>query len=95
VLVDQRQDGNEPGDRAFELEWGCARAARLAVVRPSTGAVYVFDEWPAPGATPAGRLVARVSGATAVHARDTDGDGCGELDVLRDGGGPVPVDPDA
>ena len=83
----------EPGDRAFQVSWGCAPGGRLALVRPSTGAVYVFDEWPAAGATPAGRPVGRVEGASTLRAGDADGDGCGEIDVVRHDGEVVTVDP--
>lgn len=80
-----------PGDLALVLDAGCDGRLDAVVVRPTSGAVFVFGHWPGPGesstAEPVGRFPTAV---TAVEATDLDGDGCPEL-VGASLAGPLPL----
>lgn len=80
-----------PGDTLAVGDWDCDGTATAAVLRPSTGEVFVFDRWIASGDELTVAAAAIVDGGTAVVARDDDGDGCAELAVTRAGGPAVPV----
>ena len=41
----------QAGDRAVLGDWDCDGIPTVAVLRPATGLVVVFDDWPAPGET--------------------------------------------
>jgi hypothetical protein len=56
----------EPGDVVVVSDWDCDGVPTAAVLRPSTGAVHVFDEWASPGATATATEVDRVAGAVAI-----------------------------
>jgi hypothetical protein len=58
--------------------------------RPSTGEVFRFDGWAAPGQDLHATAVARVPGGMALRAADVDRDGCHEAVVER-GTGPAEV----
>jgi hypothetical protein len=59
--------------------------ATAAVLRPASGAVYVFDSWATDGRDVSVAPTRTVVGATDVHARDS-GDGCSTLVVTRPDG---------
>jgi hypothetical protein len=92
IVVGDRQFAvGEPGDVAIG-SWGCDGAAPVAaVLRPSTGDVYVFARPATAGQDVSGERVATVVGATSLVAADLDGDGCSDLAVTRTDGEPVPV----
>jgi len=73
----------EPADLAAVADWDCDGQATAAVVRPSTGEVWVYDDWAPAGATATARPVAAVPGlAGAASTRPvTDDEGCGRLEV--------------
>jgi hypothetical protein len=76
-----------PGDVVAVGRWRC-QGATAAVLRPSSGAVWVFDRWPPPGTRIPGRLVAQVS-----RARGLGGAAAGQCDalVVRRAGRPAVV----
>ena len=80
------------GDTAVAGDWSCSGGATVALLRPSTGDVVVFEGWAEEHREVTGRLVARVPGATGLTVGDTDGDGCDDLQATRPGAAPVPVD---
>ena len=80
-----------PGDLVATGDWACQGTTTLALLRPGSGEVFVFDGWAGPGAELAATALARVEGAFALRTADLDADGCPELLVERTGGSPVPV----
>ena len=70
VVVDgARYDVGAPGDAVAVADWDCDGTDTPAVVRPSTGDVFVFDAWATAEAPMPGRLLDRVPGRD--RARDT------------------------
>ena len=99
-LVESEHDGRtwqvgEPGDLVVTAAWGCGSEATAAVVRPASGEVWVFGGWAAAGEELAAVPVTRVAGGVRAEAADSDGDGCTDLVVGRDGAAPVVVHPEA
>lgn len=81
-----------PGDILVVGRFTC-REPQLAVLRPSTGAVYLFDTWPTGQDPVPPRQVATVSRATALAATPTD-DGCDALGATGpDGSTAVATEP--
>ncbi|HEV3400778.1 MAG TPA: hypothetical protein VG078_03065 [Acidimicrobiales bacterium] len=80
-----------PGDLVVTGDWACRGMSTLALLRPGTGDVFVFDGWASPGQDVAATARARVDGAFALRPSDLDADGCPELLVERTGGPPVRV----
>ena len=78
-----------PGDLVATGDWACRGRSTLALLRPATGDVFVFDGWAGPGQELAAAAQTRVEGAFALRAADLDRDGCAELLVERAGGPPV------
>jgi hypothetical protein len=72
------------GDRVVLGDWNCDGTPTAAIARPSTGAVYVFDKWPAAGVAASVHPVGTVAGVVdlrveprgdcaALFAVDADG----------------------
>jgi eukaryotic-like serine/threonine-protein kinase len=81
-----------PGDRAIIGDWDCDAVPTVALLRPSTGEVFLFDEWAASDAALTIPAAAHVPGAESIAAHDPDGDGCASVLVERsDGRRPVEV----
>jgi hypothetical protein len=77
-----------PGDLVAVGDWDCDGTATPAVVRPSAGRLFVFDEWALPDApTTATPGPSVPTGVTAVSA-----DGCGRV-TLRSADGQTHVVP--
>lgn len=55
-----------PGDSLAIGRWKCTSGQHLALLRPSTGQVYVFDNWPARGETASPRQVETIKGARSI-----------------------------
>ena len=72
-----RYEVGEPGDEVAVGDWDCDGAATPAVLRPSTGAVFVFGGWDDATVEP----VARVPGGRDIRTADPDGDGCADVVV--------------
>ena len=85
-----RWDVGEPGDVVVTGDWNCTGVDTVALLRPSTGVVYVFPDWN-DDAVPA--TLGTVDGATALAAADRDGDGCDDVVVTRHDGDPVVLQP--
>ena len=71
------------GDQVATGDWSCQGARTLALFRPSTGEVFRFDGWAAPGADLQAVPVGRVQGGLVLRAADVDRDGCHEAVVER------------
>ncbi|WCO65606.1 hypothetical protein PO878_13965 [Iamia majanohamensis] len=80
-----------PGDAVAVADWDCDGTATVASLRPSTGEVFVFDRWVAPGDELTVPAATTVPGARDLAAVDPDGDGCAELTATRPDGPPVAV----
>jgi hypothetical protein len=66
----------EPGDEVVVGDWDCDGLATPAVVRPSTGELFVFTAWAPEGEEVTVQPVAVVPEGASVEAADADGDGC-------------------
>ena len=77
-----------PGDEVALGRWSCG-AATLALLRPSTGELFRFDEWAMAGRSVAAVAIGRVEGAVGVHASPRDAGRCDDLVVTRRSGPPV------
>lgn len=76
----------EPADALRVANWFCGQVETLALYRPATGVVYYFQRWPEPGETV--DVVADATGITnaaGITVSDSDGDGCADLGIERDG----------
>ena len=80
-----------PGDVVVIGRWGCG-AALPAVLRPTTGEVWTFAAWPAPGRPEVGQLAARVAAAASLQVRP-EPSGCDRVIVERRGLPSVTIDP--
>lgn len=60
-----------PDDVVLVDDWFCRGSPVPALLRPSTGEVFVFDRWPESGEELAGRAVGVVPGAHALDASGT------------------------
>ncbi len=73
----------QAGDQVAAGDWGCQGSRTLALFRPSTGEVFRFEGWAAPGHDLTATAVARVPGGQALRAADVDRDGCHEVVIER------------
>lgn len=81
----------EPGDLVAMGDWDCDGESSAALLRPTSGDVFVFDGWAAP-ARPLTVLAARrAAGATGIRA-EPDDRGCDRLVVDLAGGGRQTID---
>ena len=81
VIGAQRFTAGAPGDRVAVGDWDCDGTATVAVLRPSSGAVFVFDDWATASADLSVPASAHVPGAVDLDARPRD-DGCTSLMAL-------------
>ncbi|MEY2420842.1 MAG: eukaryotic-like serine/threonine-protein kinase [Acidimicrobiaceae bacterium] len=82
VFGAQRFEAGVAGDRVAVGDWNCDGVSTPAVLRPSTGAVFVFDAWASDGADVSVSPSHTIVGAVDVLTRDR-GDGCSTLVVVR------------
>jgi hypothetical protein len=80
-----------PGDALTVGDWDCDGTATVALLRPTTGEVFVFDRWVGSGEEETVRPSVTVEGGAALTAKDADGDGCSTLSVSAPGGLDVDV----
>ncbi|MCA1684319.1 MAG: hypothetical protein LC708_04245, partial [Actinobacteria bacterium] len=85
---DRRWAVGQAGDRVAVADWSCSGRATLALLRPATGEVFVFDGWARSGHDVVAESAGRVEGGFAIRAADT-GDGCPRVAVERGDGPPV------
>lgn len=80
----RRAELGESGDVLVVGDWSCRGSASPGLYRPATGEVFLFDRW-ASADEPVVDTTARESGVLdgTPRVRDTDGDGCDEIDVAR------------
>jgi hypothetical protein len=74
----------EPGDLVTVGDWHCGGATPV-LLRPTTGEVFVFDGWAAPGEPVTVEPTRRVAAATGLDATPS-ADGCDRLVVRLAGG---------
>ncbi len=68
----------EPGDLAAVGDWDCDGAASPALLRPTTGDVFVFPEWAAHDRPVAVEATGNVDGSVGIRAQRR-ADGCDDL----------------
>jgi Protein kinase domain len=85
VLGSQRFTAGVAGDRIAIGDWDCDGAQTPAVLRPSTGAVFVFEEWATASSDVSVPPTRVVTGATDIKAR-AGAEGCSILVVVRGDG---------
>jgi hypothetical protein len=74
-----------PGDRVAVGDWNCDGVATPAVLRPASGAVFVFDEWATGDAEISVSPARTIVGAVDLVGRNR-GNGCSALVVIRGDG---------
>ena len=88
VVGDRRYRVGEPGDLVAVGDWDCDGTATVAVLRPTTGAVHVFDRWAADGEPATARQLGSVEDAAMIEADPT---GCGPPWVTTRSGAAHPI----
>lgn len=81
----RRYEVGEPGDRVSVADWDCDGSATAGLVRPETGEVFLFGEWPTTGAVAVAART-RIAGAVALDGWPP-GPACRTPRVLLDTGG--------
>jgi hypothetical protein len=74
------------GDVVVLGDWDCDGEKTAALLRPTSGTVYVFDAWAAPEQALSPSTRQDVPGAADLRAIDQEGDGCDELEVVHSSG---------
>ena len=75
----ERYAVGDPGDEMAIGNWNCTGKTTLALLRPATGELFVFDSWPKAGDSAKPRVLQTGTPATGLHAVPTDG--CDALGV--------------
>jgi hypothetical protein len=83
----------DPDDVVVVGRWSCVTSGLPALLRRSSGEVWVFDRWAAAGEDQPARLLTRVRGATSLSVAPGRS-GCDQLLVTRRARAPVRVLPD-
>ena len=81
-----RYEVGRPGDEVVLGDWDCDGTSTPALLRPSTGDVFVFADWADAGRDITVEATTQLPGASAITAEDDDGDGCHHLVVLTPAG---------
>lgn len=82
----------EPGDVTLVGDWFCRGSPVPALLRPSTGEVFVFERWPAPGDEVRGLRAGAFPGALELASVErAPPAACPSLGAVRNGA-PEPVD---
>lgn len=82
TINNERYAVGEPTDEMAVGDWNCNGKTTLALLRPSTGEIFVFDEWPAAGKDAKPRTLQTGSPTTGLRAVRKDA-----CDVLTVGNG--------
>ena len=85
VVGSQRFEAGVPGDRVALGDWNCDGIATPAVLRPATGALFVFEEWASEGSDVSIAPTRTIVDAVDVQDRER-ADGCSTLVVIRGDG---------
>ena len=81
VVGARRFQAGQPGDRVAVGDWSCTGTASVAVLRPASGAIFIFDRWATAAADVTVPPITTVRGAVDLQTRDR-GDGCSSLVAL-------------
>lgn len=81
----------QPGDTETTADWLCTGQPTVALLRPGTGELFIFDSWPDTGHDVTARPIGRVDHAVALRAVDADRDGCPSMEVERLDAPPLPL----
>jgi hypothetical protein len=84
-------DLGRSGDLTAVADWDCDGRATPALLRPSTGEVFVFDAWARLDQQVTVSPLATVAGATGIRAGGGDPQ-CPDLVVTQQGRGPLVVE---
>ena len=79
-----RYEIGQIGDQIATGDWDCDGDPTVALLRPSTGGVYIFTSWAVDGGSVTAAEVTRVDGALALR-RVTGRDGCDVLELNASG----------
>jgi hypothetical protein len=71
----------DPDDLIVTGDWNCDRVRTPALLRPSTGEVFMFGQWATPTQPSVAAPVGRVPGARRLVVLDRGSDGCDDLEV--------------
>jgi hypothetical protein len=85
VAGGHRFEAGIAGDRVAVGDWNCDGVATPALLRPSTGALFMFDSWATEDNDVSVAPTRTIPGAVDLHPLDR-GDGCSTLVVLLDDG---------
>lgn len=83
LIGDAKFEVGEPGDLLAVGDWSCDGIATPAVVRPSTGGVFVFGAWPSAGSVAPSAVAHVPIGATALSAQVPSPDVSGARECAR------------
>ncbi|HTO00208.1 MAG TPA: protein kinase [Microthrixaceae bacterium] len=78
------------GDRVVAGDWGCDGAEGALLLRPSTGEVFMFDNWAVAGHPSEATLIEVVEGAIDLVSHDGD---CGPATIKFEDGTSKPISP--
>jgi hypothetical protein len=87
-----RYQAGVPGDQVVLGDWDCDGLATVALLRPTTGEVFVFDSWPTAGHDRTIRSTTVVPGSVRAQTGDPDSDRCDDLVVERNTGSATVVE---
>lgn len=87
-----RYSVGQAGDAVAIGDWACTGRPTPVLLRPSSGELFVFDDWAEPGHDVAARPLGKVDHATEIRATPNVGGGCHQLEVLRAEGPPARLD---
>lgn len=90
-LDGHRYELGTAGDEVLVGDWRCDGQPQAALLRPSTGEVFVFDGWATTGADLQARLLARLQ--PGAHLRGTNDGGCERLVGVLGDGQVIPLPP--
>ena len=91
----RRYSVGQPADIVAAGPWLCDGRELLLLLRPSTGSVHLFPEWPVPGASLDAPVVATVAGATSLtKAPESSASSCPQVVVGRADGTSIRLPPE-
>jgi hypothetical protein len=88
---DGRFSIGQSGDVVLTGDWYCRGSPVPALLRPTTGEVFVFDRFPTAAEDVPGRVLATVPGATSLRAVTSARPDCPGLAAVQPGRAPKPI----